>query len=127
MSNSDKKVWGGEEILDAVFEYVDGQPWLPAGKRPAGVSWSDHETAALEAGKVAVQSLVAGHQAGHARDTTPCDVAKSLRRQFEGFFSNRRRYYVGTGLGASQYAYRQGEQFWTCGVPVFSGLPKATR
>lgn len=97
-----------EEILDAVFEFFDDQTWPPPADRPSDVSWSQHEVEGEVAEQIAVRALIGGTEVGHKRDTMPPKVARSLWREFQGFFQGERRYYVGMGLGDYKYAYLQG-------------------
>ena len=97
-----------EELLDAVFEYFDDQPWPPKSERPSEGLWSDHEVASSVAKSVTVQALVGGPEVGHTDVTMPPDIAMKLWAEFESLFDSSRQYYVGMGFGDRDYVFLHG-------------------
>jgi hypothetical protein len=97
-----------DSFLDKVFQHFDDQEWPPPNERPTDQMWADYTQDRDSATNHVIEALVGGSSIGHTSVTIPPKKALELWCRFESLFSPSRRYYIGMGLGNSQYVFLYG-------------------
>lgn len=102
--------WQSDEemALTTAFQALDDHEWPNPEHRPEDQLWSDYEVAEEVAQERAIAALVGGNLVGHSRDTIERTLASEIWLRFRELFSPSARFFVGLGLGDSEYVFSEG-------------------
>ncbi len=98
-----------EAILEKLIEHFDDDPIEHDPRNvPQDQQWSDYEVDSNRARSHTVEALKGGSPIGHTRETMSETTAEHLFTRFVALCGSHPRFYIGLGIGNSQYVYLHG-------------------